>query len=369
MAKRSLEVYQFKITLKGIRPPVWRRIQVPETYSFWDLHVAIQDAMGWLDSHLHSFQVTNPATGTLETIGIPDDEWGSRGIQPGWKKKIAEYFSSLHPRACYVYDPGDDWEHDVVYEKTLPRDDREFYPRCIAGRRSTPPEDCGGPWGYANLLKVLEDPSDEQYEEALEWAGDAFDPECFNKNEILFSDPRKRLEAVLPDDGETDRTEEAPGSEWKELPLSPWMELWEKVRRGESIHLEPGERKIARIMEEHKEIFTEALEKARTNPSAEEDIGPLFHVLIHMTVEDQIEKGKPREVLHFYEAMKQQGSTRHEAVHLAGSLWATLFLESTYEKKPFGARTYRSRLKQLKNMKPKEIWELLKKEQSRETKE
>jgi len=56
-------------------------------------------------------------------------------------------------------------------------------------------------------------------------------------------------------------------------------------------------------------------------------------------------------------------------VHLAGSLWATLFLESTYEKKPFGARTYRSRLKQLKNMKPKEIWELLKKEQSRETKE
>lgn len=364
MAKGSREVYQFKIMLKGIRPPVWRRIQVPETYSFWDLHVAIQDAMGWLDSHLHSFHVTNPATGARETIGIPDDDWGSRGILPGWKKKIAGYFSSFHSRARYLYDPGDNWEHDIIFEKTLPRDDREFYPLCVAGRRSTPPEDCGGPWGYANLLKVLADPSDDQYEETLEWAGGEFDPECFNKNEILFSDPRKRLDALLSEEKETASEEEAAQNERQTPPLAPWMELWEKVRRGDVARLEPGERKIARIMEEHKDIFTEALEKTRRNQSAdEEDISPLFHVLIHMTVEDQIEKGKPREVLDFYEAMIQQGSTRHEAIHLAGSLWATLFLESTYEKKPFGARIYRSRLKQLKEMKPKEIWDLLKKEQ------
>jgi hypothetical protein len=185
--------------------------------------------------------VTNPVTGTLETIGIPDDEWGSRGIQPGWKKKIAEYFSSLHPRACYVYDPGDDWEHDVVYEKTLPRDDREFYPRCIAGRRSTPPEDCGGPWGYANLLKVLEDPSDEQYEEALEWAGDAFDPECFNKNEILFSDPRKRLEPCFPDDGETDRTEKRPRKRnGRNFPCRPGWSCGKKRPKRGKHPSEPG---------------------------------------------------------------------------------------------------------------------------------
>jgi len=69
MSKSLKNVYQFKISLKGIRPPVWRRIQVPDNYTFWDLHVAIQDAMGWSDAHLHSFRVMNPKKGTEEEIG------------------------------------------------------------------------------------------------------------------------------------------------------------------------------------------------------------------------------------------------------------------------------------------------------------
>ncbi len=82
-------VYQFKITLKEIKPPLWRRIQVPATYSFWDLHVAIQDSMGWTDTHLHNFEILNPVTHRLDEIGIPDTEFFENDIKPGWKKKIA----------------------------------------------------------------------------------------------------------------------------------------------------------------------------------------------------------------------------------------------------------------------------------------
>jgi hypothetical protein len=72
MRRKYDRVHQFKIVLKGIESPIWRRIQVPEIYTFWDLHVAIQDAMGWLDEHLHAFEITNPATCQRDTIGIPD---------------------------------------------------------------------------------------------------------------------------------------------------------------------------------------------------------------------------------------------------------------------------------------------------------
>jgi len=65
--------YRFLIVLPGTDPLVWRRILVPEAYSFWDLHVAIQDAMGWTDAHLHEFEVVDPR-GQLERIGIPLDD-------------------------------------------------------------------------------------------------------------------------------------------------------------------------------------------------------------------------------------------------------------------------------------------------------
>jgi len=72
MAKKKYNhVFQFKITLKGIKPPIWRQIQVPEIYTFWDLHVAIQDAMGWDDYHLHEFEMINPSTGLGVNTGIP----------------------------------------------------------------------------------------------------------------------------------------------------------------------------------------------------------------------------------------------------------------------------------------------------------
>ena len=144
MKKKFKKVYQFKITLKDIKPPVWRRIQVPESYTFWELHVAIQDAMGWLDYHLHIFEIINPSKDMKEEIGVPDEDFESdTKTLPGRKLKIADYFSMDNAKANYQYDFGDNWEHTIKLEKIVARAEDAQYPVCIAGKRACPPEDCG----------------------------------------------------------------------------------------------------------------------------------------------------------------------------------------------------------------------------------
>ncbi|MGB9694306.1 MAG: plasmid pRiA4b ORF-3 family protein [Fervidobacterium sp.] len=193
MKKKFERVYQFKITLQGSNPPIWRRIQVPETYTFWDLHIAIQDAMGWLDCHLHMFEIVDPSTGMKCEIGIPEKEYDEYGeTLPGWKQKIADYFSMENLKANYVYDFGDNWEHNIQLEKILPREKGVNYPRCIKGKRACPPEDCGGVWGYEEFLEAIKDPKHEEHEEMLEWVGGEFDSEHFDVNEVVFDDPDKR---------------------------------------------------------------------------------------------------------------------------------------------------------------------------------
>ena len=193
MKKKFNQVYQFKITLEDSKPPIWRRIQVPETYTFWDLHVAIQDAMGWSDYHLHEFEMVNPSTGLKANIGIPvPDELYGREVLLEWKQKIADYFSMENQSADYVYDFGDSWEHKIQLEKILLREKDINYPICIKGKRACPPEDCGGIWGYAELLEIIRNPEHEEYEEMLEWLGGEFDSEHFDVEEVGFDDPDKR---------------------------------------------------------------------------------------------------------------------------------------------------------------------------------
>ncbi len=197
MKRNFKKVYQFKITLEGIKPPVWRRIQVPETYTFWDLHVAIQDSMGWSDEHLHEFSVVNPCTGGTESIGIPDDEGWGPPVAPGWRRNIAFYFSEANPKAKYVYDFGDNWLHKVRLEKVLDRQPGVKYPVCVGGRRACPPEDCGGVPGYERLLEIVADPSHEEFETMREWLGDDFEPENFDPRKIIFFNPRERWKTLF----------------------------------------------------------------------------------------------------------------------------------------------------------------------------
>lgn len=198
MKKRFNKVYQFKITLMEIKPPIWRRIQVPESYSFWDLHVAIQDSLGWLDYHLHQFELLNPLTGEQSIIGIPDEDgFDDYKILPGWKCKIKKWFSMENRKAKYTYDFGDNWQHSVKLEKILPRDKDVDYPICIGGKRACPPEDCGSTEGYERLCEIMKDKNDEEYEEMVTWVGKVYDPEHFDVNEVHFDDPDERFKIAF----------------------------------------------------------------------------------------------------------------------------------------------------------------------------
>lgn len=193
------EVYQYKISLNGSKPLIWRRIVVPSGYSFWDLHVAIQDAMGWIDYHLHLFEIKEPLTNTKVEIAIPDEEDGlfDRTILPERKEKISEYFNENNRKARYVYDFGDLWIHTIKLEKILPAKIGEKYPKCTAGKMACPPEDCGGIGGYYNMLEILSNPHDEEYDEMIEWLGGEFNPETFDPKDVWFDDPEERYSELF----------------------------------------------------------------------------------------------------------------------------------------------------------------------------
>jgi Plasmid pRiA4b ORF-3-like protein len=160
-----------KITLRNIKPPIWRRILVPRGMTLGDLHVAIQVAMGWQNCHLHAFDVGGQQYGERGSMeDIADEERLTLG---GMVKSGVNRFR-------YTYDFGDNWEHDILIEKAPPATGATALPACVAGKRNCPPEDCGGPWGYADLLEILGNPEHPDHEEQREWIGADFDPEAFS---------------------------------------------------------------------------------------------------------------------------------------------------------------------------------------------
>ena len=177
MSEKTQNIYQFKITLKGTKPKIWRQIQIPGNYNFYDFHIAIQEAMGWLDCHLHQFGMINPRYGEMEYIGESTES----------KAIISKYFSLSNKKASYEYDFGDSWEHTISLEKILPAEKGSEYPKCLTGERACPPEDCGGVWGYEGLLEAIKNPGDSEYQDMLEWIDEDFKPEFFNPKSVIFS--------------------------------------------------------------------------------------------------------------------------------------------------------------------------------------
>jgi hypothetical protein len=194
--RRPQLVHQFLIVLTGIDPLVWRRVQVPAAYSFWDLHVAIQDAMGWLDYHLHEFRVVDADRQRVVSIGIPtDDDAEDHPVLAGWDVPLSQFFEgrgSHGPHASYAYDFGDDWEHVLVHEGLESAEPTQAYPRCVSGARRCPPEDCGGVRGYTEFLQAISDPDHPEHASMLRWSGGAYDPDIFDPEAVVFDDPRKR---------------------------------------------------------------------------------------------------------------------------------------------------------------------------------
>lgn len=171
-------IYQLKIALKGVKPIIWRLIEVPETYTFEKLHNAIQDAMGWGHYHMYIFEIGGAEITDTNTAA----ETGNLDAN---KEKIKDYFSK-GSKATYTYDLGDDWVHEVKVKDIFPSEKGVKYPRCIDGKRACPPEDCGGICGYEEFLEAISDPNNEEHDEMLEWVGGEFDPEKFNPKKVKF---------------------------------------------------------------------------------------------------------------------------------------------------------------------------------------
>ena len=184
------QAFQFLVELRGIEPKIWRRIHVPTDYNFWDLHVAVQDAMGWQDYHLHHFEIKGKGKRKAVNVGIPD--FDGIGDLPEWEIAVIAYFNALGVEAMYEYDYGDSWLHTVKLEGYMFKEKGTKYPICIDGKNACPPEDCGGVDGYYNVIEVLSDPGHHDHEDMRTWTGKDWDPKRFDPDKVRFDNPYKR---------------------------------------------------------------------------------------------------------------------------------------------------------------------------------
>ena len=173
-------IYQLKITLDGIEPPVWRRVLVSGNVTLKTVHQIIQVAMGWTNTHLHLFglsdgRIFSDPTFELEDDPVPADES---------RTKLRKVAPDIGIRFIYQYDFGDGWEHEILVEGVLPPGPSGRVPRCIAGERRCPPENVGGVPGYFEFLEVVSNPHHEEHESMLTWHGGPFDPEEFDIEEV-----------------------------------------------------------------------------------------------------------------------------------------------------------------------------------------
>ncbi len=184
------QIARLAITLDEVKPPVRRRIEVPLSIRLDRLHRVLQIVMGWEDYHLYEFRI-----GRDIRYGIPDPDW-DLGSSPRSAKQ--ETLAGLLARARnkafkYVYDFGDDWQHTVKLEALAAPEPGTSYPRLLAAAGRCPPEDVGGPWGYAEYLEAMADPTHERHAEMVAWRGPHFDPAAVDEAAI-----QKRLDRLAP---------------------------------------------------------------------------------------------------------------------------------------------------------------------------
>jgi len=170
-------VYRIKVTLKGIKPPIWRRIEVSDRITLAKLHLVLQVVMGWTDSHLHHFIIGKTY------YGEPDPDFGVDTVNEK-RVELSQLPLTEKSKFIYEYDFGDSWEHEILIEKILPASDGKKAPVCLKGSRACPPEDIGGVWGYAEFLEAVDDPQHPEHEDMMEWVGGQFDPEAFDLAEV-----------------------------------------------------------------------------------------------------------------------------------------------------------------------------------------
>ncbi len=171
MVTELKNIYQLKVTLQGLQPPIWRRILVDDSVSLDKFHIILQIVMGWTNSHLHQFVANGKLYGMMETDAFFDDE-----MEDEKKFRLRDILKKEKDSLIYEYDFGDSWIHEVMLEKIMPYDPDVAVPMCIEAERACPPEDVGGVWGYFDFLEAMKDPSHPSHESYKEWVDGSFDP-------------------------------------------------------------------------------------------------------------------------------------------------------------------------------------------------
>ena len=188
-SKNAALVYQLKVTLQHVSPPVWRRILVPADITLKKLHAILQIVIGWTDSHLYQFVDQGKYYGTPDPDFDDDPRFGRQSDAKVFLNQVLQRDKDAFG---YEYDFGDGWTHRIVLEKIIADTGVFQLPACTAGRGACPPEDCGGPYGYRELLQTLADPSHPEHEEMMEWVGGPIDPKQFHLDEVN-AEIRKRV--------------------------------------------------------------------------------------------------------------------------------------------------------------------------------
>jgi hypothetical protein len=173
----DIQIYQMKITLDEIKPPIWRRVQVKSNITLYRFHFIIQEVMGWDDYHLHQFIIdgmTYSVSDPADMFEVIDEETVT----------LSQVVFEENTKFIYEYDFGDSWYHIILVEKILPPEADKHYPVCLKGKRACPPEDCGGAYGYDELLEILKNPKHPEHEEMVDWLDYDVDPEYFDLEEI-----------------------------------------------------------------------------------------------------------------------------------------------------------------------------------------
>ena len=174
-------ILQFKITLKNTEPKIWRRFLVKDDITFYELHLIIQNVMGWCNAHLYQFELDRK-----NYIGEPD-LFESDEMSEAKKVRLNEIFTEPKKQIIYEYDMGDGWNHELLLEKISKEENGKYYPVCLEGKGNCPPEDCGGIGGYYNLVDAMKKKKGKEYKEYKEWLGgdynsDEFDLEYINES-------------------------------------------------------------------------------------------------------------------------------------------------------------------------------------------
>ena len=179
VAKPALSIYRFKVTLIDIKPAIWRRFEVHHAHSFQELHHILQTVMGWKTIHAYQFTIGNLMLTDEESAEMLRQH-GSKNVFDAAKILINELLTKRGQTFTYQYDFGDGWDHKITLEEIKRVDRLPNFPRCLDGKRACPLENSGGTLAYCELLEILQDPTDIEYEELREWVGENFDPDAFS---------------------------------------------------------------------------------------------------------------------------------------------------------------------------------------------